>query len=565
MVKKSTIEEVIVIGVDFGTTYSGVAWAYSRQPENIEVITNWDSDLTHCSDEEKAPSLLKLGKVEQQDEWGYKVAPDKEALRWFKLLLLDKKDVAPATYECAELKEARRVQEASGKNAVEIVSKYLRFLWEHAIKNIENSVGKSLMAKCRFHVAITLPAIWPHYAQQRMEKAAEMAGILGQRSCGTTSVRFVSEPEAAALSALGDQANKSTVEVNSAYEECFEDSSLAHDGGLCGGIFLDKGFVELLGKKLGSSWKNISIKQKLEFINDKWEHGIKRQFRGTERTWRVDTPDPVTRSGSKKRPKGMQIDACEMLTVFDPIIQKINVLVKAQSLAILTKYGKEPKYIILVGGFGRNAYLRDCLAKCAESKTEVLQSQGSKPWVAICRGAVLYGLASLQLPDLKNVKVESRVARMSYGIIIWQEYDFLRHSSKDMVFDGVTQTWMATDQMDWLLKQGQELSAKTRARKSYVYQYLESRPVSTVSEIFYTSASHEPPTTKDDSVIQLCSVNWNEMVQFQSLPKKFNCLGEPYRVLKYDIEMTCDGRSVHFTVYYKGKAVADHKVVVDYE
>ncbi|KAG5981776.1 hypothetical protein E4U55_002578 [Claviceps digitariae] len=371
MAQNSTTEEVIVIGVDFGTTslashsYSGVAWAYSRQPENIEVITNWDSNLTHCSDEEKSPSLLKFKKL-GQDEWGYTASPGKDTLRWFKLLLLDENDVDPHIYECAELKEARQLQEASGKSAVEIVSRYLQLLWEHAINNVQGAIGEDLMARCRFDVVITIPAIWPHYAQQRMEQAVKMAGISTERPRGTTLVRFISEPEAAALSTLGDQANKSTVEVKIALEE----------RALCGGIFLDQDFLELIKKKVGASWKNASKKQELEFMNDKWEHGIKRQFRGKPRTWRVDVPNSVTRSGSQKRMRGLQLETSDISAVFDPIVKKIEGLVKSQSLAIFSKYGKEPKYVILVGGFGRNTYLRDCLARSVNAETKVLQSQG---------------------------------------------------------------------------------------------------------------------------------------------------------------------------------------------
>ncbi|KAG5993963.1 hypothetical protein E4U43_003349, partial [Claviceps pusilla] len=400
MAINSTTEEVIVIGVDFGTTYSGVAWAYSRQPENIEVITNWDSELTHCSDEEKSPSLLKFGKS-GKDEWGYTVTPNKDSFRWFKLLLLEEKDVDPHLYGCAEFREAHQLRDASGKSAIEIVSRYLQLLWKHAINDIEAAIGQDLMAKCRFDVVITIPAIWPHYAQQRMEQAAEMAGILSKRPCGTTLVHFVSEPEAAALSTLGDQANKSTVEVGDCFVICDAGGGtvdlisyrVSHkspftlkecvkgDGGLCGGIFLDQNFLELVKKKIGASWKTVSKKQELEFMNDKWDHGIKRQFRGTPRTWRLDMPNSVTQSGSQKRTRGLELVTSDILEVFDPIIQKIEALVKTQALAILSKYGKEPKpkYVILVGGFGRNAYLRDCLAKSVDSETRVLQSQGSKP------------------------------------------------------------------------------------------------------------------------------------------------------------------------------------------
>ncbi|KAG5918174.1 hypothetical protein E4U42_006956 [Claviceps africana] len=457
MAESSATEEVIVIGIDFGTTYSGVAWAYSGQPDNIEIITNWDSELTHCSDEEKAPSLLKLQKV-GQDEWGYTVTSGKGAFRWFKLLLLDEKDVDPVIYKCAEFNEARLLRDVSGKSAVEIVSRYLQMLWEHVIDDIKTAIGEDLMAKCRFDVVMTIPAIWPHYAQQRMKQAAEMAGIVSIRPCGTTSVRFVSEPEAAALATLGDQANKSTVEDGDCFVICDAGGGTVDlisyrvskkspftlkecvkgDGDLCGGIFLDKGFLELVRKKVGPSWSSVSKKKELEFMNEKWEHGIKRQFRGKPRTWRVDMPDSVRLVKSQKRARGLELQTSELLSVFDPVIRKIEGLVKAQSLAILSKYGKEPKlkYVILVGGFGRNSYLRDCLAKSVDAKTKVLQSQGTKP-----------------------------VARMSYGVIIYEDYDFRRHSPEDKYFDDLTQTWKADNQMEWSLEQ-RKLEPNRAARVS---------------------------------------------------------------------------------------------------
>ncbi|KAG6041415.1 hypothetical protein E4U41_004513 [Claviceps citrina] len=557
------MEEVIVIGVDFGTTYSGVAWAYSREPEDIEVITNWDSDFTHCSDELKSPSVLKFGGSGEKDEWGYVVKPGGDSLRWFKLLLLlDEKDVDPVTYNCAELKEARRVRDASGKSAVEIVSKYLQLLWNHAINNIEIAFDGDSMAKCRFDVVMTLPAIWPPYAQQRMKQAAEMAGILEQRPCGTTLLRFVSEPEAAALSTLGDQANKSTVKVDDTFVICDAGGGTVDlisyrvsekspftlkecvkgDGGLCGGIFLDKSFLELVEKKVGPSWRKVSKNEELEFMNDKWEHGIKRQFRGTPRTWRVDTPGAVTRPGLQKRARGIDLETSEILTVFDPIIRQ---------------------YVILVGGFGRNSYLRDCLARTVDAGTKVLQSQGTKPWVAICRGAVLYGITLLRLPRSGSVKVESRVSRMSYGIIVQELFNRRKHLVEDKYFDCLDDKWKARRQMSWFLKQGQKLSAKTRIWKSF--HYAQDEPLGIVTEEFYVSASHEPPTRQDDSVTQLCSVTWNKVAPFESLPVHYNAAGKEYRKLEFDIEMTCDGTSIHFTIYYKGKAMADHDVVVEYE
>jgi molecular chaperone DnaK (HSP70) len=62
-------------------------------------------------------------------------------------------------------------------------------------------------------VVITLPAIWPHYAQARMRKAARDAGILDDHVAGPTTLRFISEPEAAAIATLQDMTDRPDIKV----------------------------------------------------------------------------------------------------------------------------------------------------------------------------------------------------------------------------------------------------------------------------------------------------------------------------------------------------------------
>jgi molecular chaperone DnaK (HSP70) len=48
-----------------------------------------------------------------------------------------------------------------------------------------------------------------------MKQAAKTSGILDARSCGETKLRFISEPEAAALATIKDLSKRSTIKVNS--------------------------------------------------------------------------------------------------------------------------------------------------------------------------------------------------------------------------------------------------------------------------------------------------------------------------------------------------------------
>jgi hypothetical protein len=46
-----------------------------------------------------------------------------------------------------------------------------------------------------------------------MKQAARVSGILDDRSCGETTLRFISEPEAAALATIKDLSKRSTIKV----------------------------------------------------------------------------------------------------------------------------------------------------------------------------------------------------------------------------------------------------------------------------------------------------------------------------------------------------------------
>lgn len=87
---------------------------------------------------------------------------------------------------------------------IDLVADYLRLLWAHTLKVIEKSRGAEFLPALRFHIVITVPAIWKGYARQSMEEAAQKAGLLAPRDIGKTRLSFVLEPEAAAMATLTD-------------------------------------------------------------------------------------------------------------------------------------------------------------------------------------------------------------------------------------------------------------------------------------------------------------------------------------------------------------------------
>jgi len=191
--------------------YSGVSWAYSAKPEEIHEISHWPHDELRGRDEVQIPTVMDL----DTKNWGFKVPKNGDPIRWFKLLLLNsseaKEDVKSAKY----LKEARekliRHVGYESDSVVHLVADFLRELWQHALSEISHEMEVDLLP---FKVAITVPAIWPAYARQKMRDAARLAGILDSRRIGETTLNLVEEPEAAALSTLFDRRDHPEIDVS---------------------------------------------------------------------------------------------------------------------------------------------------------------------------------------------------------------------------------------------------------------------------------------------------------------------------------------------------------------
>lgn len=299
--------------------YSGVAWAYSKQPGDVNIITNWESTEIGSSDKGKAPTKISYGKSftsPGQMTWGYGVG-DEEAVEWFKLLLLDDTDMEPKQKKSPHLRKVRQILQNAGKTPTQAVADYLRLLWRHAIVNIERSFGEAAVEGLPFRVVCTVPAVWTTEAVNKMREAARQAGILDDRLAGDTTLDFVSEPEAAALATFDDLQKRPNFQVGDSFvvcdagggtvdlisykviqtkplelAECVEGS-----GKLCGAVFLDQEFEALMGQWLGDSWSVPDFVIKT-FMTSQWENGVKRGFEGQDKSWRITLPHECVQRGA---------------------------------------------------------------------------------------------------------------------------------------------------------------------------------------------------------------------------------------------------------------------------
>jgi hypothetical protein len=183
--------------------YSGVAWAWSHKPKDIDIISSWEADSNHNSDSDKVPSCIEYDRDCNVTGWGFDGDPGENRfqLRWFKLLLS-----ADAQRDAGErVQEAKRILCYLKKQPVDVVADYLRCLWMHTLTILEEKrLSRTILDSLVFRVVITVPAAWDHYAEDLMREAATRAGIRAPRAIGRTTVQLIAEPEAAALAAFGD-------------------------------------------------------------------------------------------------------------------------------------------------------------------------------------------------------------------------------------------------------------------------------------------------------------------------------------------------------------------------
>ncbi|KAF9873766.1 hypothetical protein CkaCkLH20_08876 [Colletotrichum karsti] len=587
-------DAVIIIGIDFGTTYSGVSWVRSGQPNNIEVITNWETQMSYAGDQDKTPTKILYGGPQDDATWGYDIPTDteREPLQWFKLLLVDQEDLPEHLRESAKIAKARKLVHDCNKDPVEVISGYLRLLWNHAIGCITKTAGPKLVQMSRFQVIITLPAIWPSYAKSRMRRAAEDAGVLKVREAGETTLSFIAEPEAAALATIRDlglgegrpdievgdhfvvcDAGGGTVDLIS-YEVLSLDpvevrESIRGDGDLCGAVFLDEAFVELLKLKVTpAAWDNMSKEQAARVLHIDWENGIKKNFEGQDKRWNVSLPFECRIPGSSnrgvKRKRDIILNREDLTPVFDPIADKISALVNKQLAGVFSKSGKKPQHVMLVGGFGRCRYVRERLQQNIGDDISILQSSGhtsgSASWTAICRGAVIHGLARQNLTPEFSISVKSRVSRMSYGVTYHSKFNPAKHEERHKFWCPLKMVYEASHQVEWFLKRGDDVSTAEPVR--FDWQMIYDTAPGKISTELSSSEAWPVPKVQDDTVKELCKVKWSKKIDFESLPTEVNPVGKVLRRLEFTTEMTCDGVSVDFTVIHGGKRVGAKNVEV---
>ncbi|KAF7667855.1 hypothetical protein LDENG_00040820 [Lucifuga dentata] len=189
---------MVVVAIDFGTTSSGYAYAFTKEPECIHTMRRWEGGDPGVSNQ-KTPTTILLTPDRKFHSFGY-AARDfyhdldpSESKQW---LYLEKFKMKLHT--TANLSIATDLQAANGKRvkALDIFAYALAFFKEQALKELSDQTGGDFDNN-DVRWVITVPAIWKMPAKQFMREAAYKSGLVSRENPEQLIISL--EPEAASI------------------------------------------------------------------------------------------------------------------------------------------------------------------------------------------------------------------------------------------------------------------------------------------------------------------------------------------------------------------------------
>ncbi|KAK6511654.1 hypothetical protein TWF481_000563 [Arthrobotrys musiformis] len=397
----------LIVAVDFGTTYSGVAFCHSTQDglRDSEVVSTWVNNGVAP----KTPTEIRY--FDGKDPlWGAEAslpcerrqAKDTAPVYSRFKLLLDPTiysgvyESRPKPWSVRRRLEDLRIEDSASiklpplKSAIDVSSDYLKLLYKDLMENRLRKRYPDTLDITPIEFVFTIPAIWSHKAQEGTRYAAKAAGFCSRTS---DTLSLVSEPEAAAmfvLQAMREKnfsrisAQKTTLkrgenfvicdcgggtvdlisyEVEEEYPKFMLKESVMGTGAKCGSSYIDAAFKDFLLEKLGPGCKDEGWFQKLIESGSTFMRtfdSIKRSFgQTTNDIWFLELGAEVPDNEEAGIVDNeLEFNANDLKALFDPIVDNIIQLIRDQVKIIQSKQTSEAApTIFLVGGFGESQYL----------------------------------------------------------------------------------------------------------------------------------------------------------------------------------------------------------------
>ncbi|CAB4375414.1 unnamed protein product [Rhizophagus irregularis] len=429
----------VVVGIDFGTTHSGFAYAHKRI-KTIIVHSEWQEYYGLY----KIPTILLYDdKYEKVQSWGFNALKEsidnnKKPIELFKLYLSRMKN-KPFLPNGFDYKKA--------------IIDYLHEMGEiikHVIINDWIDFYNQVL------IVLTVPVEFDHTSIAIMRECAFKAGLLKDQY--SRNLRFITEPEAAAIHCMkflnenlsvgetfmvvdcGDNTIDSTTILFLEDEELNIMTERSRND--CGDNFIDQEFLKFLELKVGSTTINL-VKEnhydQLQYVLKEFYRKVKMDFTGIQSEFHpidleldelcpalIQYCDEKYLDNMRKVEWNIKLKFEDIKSMFDPIIEKILKLIDRSN-------NNNCNLLLLIGILSESKYLKLRINQEFNNKIPIIYVPPN-PITSIMEGAVQYGLKWIYDPERNSdggalVSAAPYINNMRFQLT--QSYDTIKNLEEE--------------------------------------------------------------------------------------------------------------------------------------
>lgn len=430
-------ENKIVVGIDIGTTQSGVAFAYLEkgQEQSIHRVTQWPGQEAQ-NQASKIPTLVWYDADKKAVCFGAEAltpqAEDDAEDNGWQLAKHFKLHLHPGSMRSQHGLTLDPLP--PGISLLKVYSDFLGYLLRHTQTFFEDRIvdGRLLWQKhrSRMQFVIAHPNGWGIREQAFLRTAATNAGLV-TNTTAATCVRFVTEAEASVHFCIYHTNLGSRLQPGMKFAVCDAGGSTvdttvysvlstrppieleeAKDSACvqAGAIFVNATAEQYIRKTLRNA--SLPPDDVIEYAKhgvQDFERNLKRQFSGAMEAKPVEVAGPrVNFPGVGIRRGRMSLQGATVQTFFDICVNEITASVDQQL------QGLNVSHILLVGGFGDSPYLRRVFKDRYEPRGCQITLTNDSSSKAVADGAIIWSTTS---------SVTGRAPRSSFGIETSMRYN----------------------------------------------------------------------------------------------------------------------------------------------
>ncbi|KAH7103744.1 hypothetical protein BKA62DRAFT_615790 [Auriculariales sp. MPI-PUGE-AT-0066] len=563
-----SVDAPLVIGIDFGTTFSGVSFASPRvNGGRVQQILRWPKALEAMR---KVPTCLLYNEQGDVLAWGVEAkhassGPGLYQCEWFKLHL---EPSALRNAERGQPLDPRLAPPPPGKTPQMLVIDYLSCLWEYSRTQITNEIS-SIADLDSAEIWLTVPAAWDAKGCSMMREAAIKAGLVASVHAGDKAwrdrLKIITEPEAAAVHAA-ESTELRTLRTGNTFLICdagggtvdlsvykllgdrVGDLALAElsarSGANIGSIFLDLRFRELVSTLLSAHPRHLDSTSLASFMHAFGE-GEKHNYRGEADDgvffrFSLFNPDDTEDSAVGLENGELSIPGNLLRTrVFDPVINDVVALLQDQ----LNRTPMPVDAILLVGGFSACEYLYRRIHQHFSQRVRLI-ARPTDADTATLRGAAEYGLSRREL-------VSSIVSSRAYIIKVKlpaEQEDYVKRPQ--FLIQNAGGAPICDNRTQYLVTKEEVVRKRHPIKKKFCKFSQNINDRNFVAVLFTSESAQQFRYTDEGDLVELCK--WT--VDLGSLPTFQQNAANPHGFYtEFELGLELDSAEVRGVLFYNNE------------